>query len=224
MAKAAKQLDDEPYTGEVEDPATGELRHVEITGADMYAGMFRAMYDETLIPVLPTALTAIAEGDYGIVEQLVQESVPFVTDQIEGMTASVDCADRLPLLDPASLDPFVEEHPELGSLVYLAAAESGCEEWGVPAVGGDFNTLLEEGDTDVPIILMAGRFDPVTPSKGSQRVADALGKDLLLFPNAGHGAVSSSDCSREIWFEFLDDPSQDPDVSCMDDLEPPAFG
>ncbi|MGN6692554.1 MAG: alpha/beta hydrolase [Aquihabitans sp.] len=224
MAKAAAQLDEEPYVGEVEDPATGEPRHVEITGADMYAGMFRAMYDETLIPVLPTALTQIASGDYGIVEQLVQESVPFVTDQVEGMTASVDCADRLPLLDPDSLDPFVEEHPELGSLVYLAAAESGCDEWGVPANGGDFNTLLTVDDTsDVPIILMAGQFDPVTPPEGSRRVADALGQDLLLFPNAGHGAVTSSDCARGIWFAFLDDPSQQPDASCLEDEQLPAF-
>jgi pimeloyl-ACP methyl ester carboxylesterase len=93
----------------------------------------------------------------------------------------------------------------------------------VPAEGGDFNTLLEEGDTDVPIILMAGRFDPVTPPKGSKRVADALGQDLLLFPNAGHGAVGSSDCARGIWLAFLDDPSQQPDTSCMDDLGPPDF-
>ena len=223
MAKAGAQLDREPYVGEVEDPATGKLRHVEITGADMYAGLFRAMYDEDLIPILPSALTAIAGGDYALVEQLVQQSVPFVTDQVEGMTASVQCADRLPLLDPESLDPFVEAHPELGSLVYLASAESGCAEWGVPAEGGDFNTLLEEGDTDVPIILMAGRFDPVTPPKGSKRVADALGQDLLLFPNAGHGAVGSSDCARGIWLAFLDDPSQQPDTSCMDDLGPPDF-
>ena len=223
MAEAAAQLDDEPYVGEVEDPTSGEIRHVEIVGTDMYAGMFRAMYDETLIPVLPTALTSIADGDYAIIEQLVQEAVPFAADQVEGMTASVTCADRLPLLKPEIVDPFVEEHPEMGSLTYLNTAETGCEEWGVEATGGDFNTLLEEGDTDVPIIVMAGRFDPVTPPEGSERVAEALGQELLFFPNAGHGAVSSSDCSRDIWFAFLDNPTQEPDISCMDDLEPPAF-
>jgi pimeloyl-ACP methyl ester carboxylesterase len=224
MAKAAKQLDEEPYTGEVEDPATGETRHVEIVGADMYAGLFRAMYDETLIPVLPTALVAISNGEYGLIEQLVQQSIPFAADQVEGMTASVQCGDRLPLLDPDSLDPFVAKHPELGSLTYLSPAETGCEEWGVPAVGGDFNTLLKADDTDVPIILMAGRFDPITPPAGSKRVADALDQDLLLFPNAGHGAVTSSDCARDIWFAFLDDPSQQPDTACMGELGPPEFG
>jgi len=223
MAEAAAQLDEEPYVGEVEDPATGEMRHVEITGSDMYAGMFRAMYDETLIPVLPTALTAIAGGDYALVEQLVQESIPFAADQVEGMTASVTCADRLPLLDPDVVDPFLEEHPEMGALVYVNVAETGCKEWGVPASGGDFNTLLQGDDIDVPIIVMAGRFDPVTPPAGTEKVAEALGQDALLFPNAGHGAVTSSDCSRAIWFAFLDDPSQQPDTSCMDELGPPEF-
>lgn len=223
MAKAAAQLDAEPYVGEVPDPITNEPRHVEITGSDMYAGMFRAMYDETLIPLLPTALTAIASGDYAIVEQLVQESIPFAADQVEGMTASVTCADRLPLLDPDVVAPFVEEHPEMGALVYVNVAETGCEEWGVPASGGDFNTLLEADDVDVPIIVMAGRFDPVTPPAGTERVAEALGQEALLFPNAGHGAVTSSDCARGIWLAFLDDPTQQPDTSCMDDLDPPEF-
>lgn len=224
MAEAAAQLDEEPYVGEVTDPTTGEIRNVQITGSDMYAGMFRAMYDETLIPVLPLALTAIADGDYALVEQLVQESIPFAADQVEGMTASVSCADRLPLLDPDVVAPFLEEHPEMGALVYVNVAETGCAEWGVPPSGEAFNTLLQEGDTDVPIIVMAGRFDPVTPPAGSQRVADALGQELLLFPNAGHGAVTSSECSRDIWFAFLDDPSQQPDTSCIDDQELPPFG
>ena len=223
MAKAAAQLDAEPYVGEVPDPITNEPRHVEITGSDMYAGMFRAMYDETLIPLLPTALTAIAGGDYAIVEQLVQQSIPFAADQVEGMTVSVTCADRLPLLDPDVVAPFVEEHPEMAALVYVNVAETGCEEWGVEPSGGNFNTLLQGDDVDVPILVMAGRFDPVTPPAGSKRVAEALDQDLLLFPNAGHGAVSSSDCARSIWFAFLDDPDQPPDTACMDDLALPPF-
>ena len=52
----------------------------------------------------------------------------------------------------------------------------------MPADGGDFNTLLQDDDTDVPIMVMAGRFDPVTPPDGTERVADALGVELPLLP------------------------------------------
>jgi alpha-beta hydrolase superfamily lysophospholipase len=139
------------------------------------------------------------------------------------MTTSVDCADRLPLLDPDAVEPFVAEHPELGALVYVGAPETGCEEWGVEATGGDFNTLLTGADTEVPIIVMAGRFDPITPPEGTQRVADALGLELLAFPNAGHGGVGSSDCARDLWIAFMDDPSTYPDTSCIEELGPPLF-
>lgn len=223
LEAAATQLDEEPYVAEIEAPDTGELHEVQLVGGDLYAGMFNAMYDNELIPLIPSVLQLISEGDYGILEQLAQQSIPFVTDQVEGMTASVDCADRLPLLDPESLEPFVAEHPRLGTLVHLAPAETGCGEWGVEANGDPFNDLLEEGDTEVPIIVMGGQFDPITPPAGSQKVAEALGQELLLFPNVGHGAVGSDDCALDIWVAFMDDPSATPDVSCMDDIEPIAF-
>jgi len=223
MAKAAARLDAEPYHGIVEDPVTGQQHEVNITGGDMYAGLFRGMYDEELIPVLPTALKAIAGGDYGLIQQLAQANIPFVTDQVEAMTTSVDCADSLPLLDPDAVQPFLKAHPEMSTLVYQGLPETGCKEWGVPATGGDFNTLLQKDDVDVPVMVMAGRFDPITPPAGTKRVADALGVKRLYFPNAGHGGVGSSDCARGIWIAFMDDPSQYPDTSCMDDLGPPVF-
>lgn len=223
MAEAAAQLDEQPAEVTVQQPDTGEERTVNITGGDLYAGMFNAMYDNELIPLIPMVLRQVADGDYSIVEQLATKSIPFVTDQVEGMTTSVDCADRLPLLDPESFDAFVEEHPELATLVHLGAAETGCGEWGVEPTGGAMNELLEEGDIEVPIIVMGGRFDPVTPLAGTKRVADALGLETLVFPNVGHGAVGSDDCARDLWFAFMDDPSQQPDASCMDEIEPLTF-
>ncbi len=223
FTQAAERLDADPHETMVLDPATGTERPVAITGRDLWAGLFNALYDESLIPALPAAAKAIAGGDNSIIDLIAEDGIPFAAGQHEGMTASVSCADRAALLDPDVVDPFVAEHPELEALVYLTVPETGCAEWDVePAVDG-FNDLLTDEESDVPVLVMAGRFDPITPPDGSQRVADALGKELLLFPNAGHGAVSSSDCSRSIWLAFLDDPTVDPDTSCMAELEPPAF-
>lgn len=222
--KAAARLDAEPYRTTVEDPATGEQRPVAITGQDLWAGLFNAMYDETLIPALPGAAKSIASGDTGIIDALAERGIPFAAGQTEGMTASVDCADRQRLLSPDVVDPFLAKHPELGALVHLTLPETGCPEWDVASVPPGFNQLLRDDEVDVPVMVMAGRFDPITPVAGTRRVAKALGTDLLLFPNAGHGAVTSSTCARDIWFAFLDDPTTTPDTACMDDLGPPDFG
>lgn len=222
--EAAASLDADPYRTTVVDPADGKAKPVAITGQDLWAGLFNAMYDETLIPALPGAAKAIAGGDRSIIASLASSGIPFAAGQTEGMTASVDCADRQRLLSADVVEPFIDEHPELGALVYLTLPETGCPEWDVTSAPKGFNELLQGDEVDVPIMVMAGRFDPVTPVAGSKRVAEALGVDFLLFPDAGHGAVTSSDCARGIWAAFLDDPTAEPDTSCMDDLGPPDFG
>ena len=96
------------------------------------------------------------------------------------------------------------------------------EEYTDHAISGA--SLIRPGIQALMTDAMAGRFDPVTPVAGSQRVADALGIDLLLFPDVGHGAVSSNDCALDLWIAFMDEPSEYPDTSCMDDIEPITFG
>lgn len=223
FTEAAARLDATPYETEVVDPASGEARPVRITGRDLWAGLFNAMYDETLIPSLPAAAQAIAGGNNAIIELIAQDGIPFAAGQHEAMTASVQCADRGRLYDAEAFEAFADQHPELGSLLYLVVPETGCGEWDVDQQPASFNELLRGDEVDVPIIVMAGRFDPVTPVEGSRRVAEALGLELLLFPDAGHGAVSSSECSRDIWLAFLDDPTTSPDTSCIADLGPPTF-
>jgi pimeloyl-ACP methyl ester carboxylesterase len=223
IARAAKSLDDDPYEGNVIDPVSKEVRKIKIIGEDLYAGLFNAMYDEALIPIIPSVMQSIIDGDRKIIDALATDSIPFAAGQYEAMTASVDCADRQRVLDTDAFDPFAKEHPELGALIYISSPELGCERWDVESQPKGFNELLTE--TKVPTIVMAGRFDPVTPPAGTKRVADALGLELLMFPNAGHGAAGSSDCGRDIWFAFMDDPEAGyPDTSCIDALKPPAFG
>lgn len=224
MARAAAALDRHPDPVTITDPDTGRTRHVQITGDDLYAGLFNAMYDATLIPAIPSVLAAIAKGDDAIVATLASSGIPFVTDQYEAMTSSMDCADHQRLLDPPSLDRFVAAHPQLGSLVYLEPDETVCSHWGVPSVPASFNRILTQADAHgIPILVMAGRFDPITPPAGTMRQARALGTKALLFPNSGHGAVSSSECAKGIYRAFLDHPAVAPDTSCMATLGPPDF-
>ncbi len=220
--KAAAALDADPYRTTIPDPSTGQPRPIAITGQDLWAGLFNAMYDKNLIPALPAAAQAIVDGNRGIIDQFAADGIPFAAGQYEAMTASVDCADRQRLLEPDALKPFLADHPELGSLLYVSTEETGCPKWGVKEVPASFNTLLGK-DTKVPILVMAGRFDPITPPAGTKAVADALGTPLLLFPNSGHGAAGSSDCARGIWFAFMDDPATSPDTACMADLGPPQL-
>ncbi len=220
FAEAAASLDVDPHEVTIPDPVSGAPRQVSIDGGDLYAGLFNAMYDEALIPALPGAARAIADGDRSIIDALAPGGIAFLADQYEAMTFSVQCADTGRLYDAATVEPFLAAHPELDELVHIGLSEVICPTWGVEPNPEDFNQLLTADETDVPIIVLAGAFDPITPPDGSRRVAAALGLDLIVLPNGGHGAVGI-DCGRSIWFAFLEDPATTPDTSCVAALAPP---
>lgn len=213
VAKAAASLDADPYPTEVTDDSDGSKHHMTVTGSDLYAGLFQAMYNPTLIAAIPTVMQQIADGKRGIIATLATSAVPLATGSSTGMMLSINCADRQRLLDPKALKAYMVDHPELGTIVYLSAAENECPLWDVKSAPKAFNAMPKP--TKVPVLVTAGAFDPVTPPAGSKAVAAALHAPFLEFPDAGHGAVGPSDCSVNVWFAFMANPKAKLDTSCM---------
>jgi len=213
IASAAKSLDENPYRTTITDPATQSPREIAITGNDLYAGLFNAMYQPKLITAIPGAVKAIAEGDRSIIATLASQAIPFALRSTEGMTNAVNCADRSRLTDRAGMDDLLSKRPELGAMMHVNAMETQCPIWGVDASPESFNALPHP--SGIPVLVVGGRFDPVTPPDWGKRVAEALGVDFLLFPDAGHGAIGPSQCSNDIYNAFLADPSAPRDTSCV---------
>ena len=216
VAKAAASLTANPEKVTVTDPASGRTHPMTITGDDLYAGLFQAMYSPSLIAAIPSVMQAIASGDRSIIPTLAAQAVPLATGSSTGMMLSVDCADRQRLLQPAALTTYLAAHPQLGTIAYLSAAEDQCKGWNVNSAPASFNKL--PGPTKIPVLVTAGAFDPITPPAGTKRVAKALGAPYLFFPDAGHGAVGPSTCSVDIWNAFMADPHDKLDTSCMKSL------
>lgn len=222
VAKAATALNEHPYHTVVTDASDGTKHDMTVTGDDLYAGLFQALYQPTLIKAIPAAMQQIANGQNDIIATLASSAVPLATGSSTGMMLSVNCADRQRLYDKAALDRFIAANREFATIVYLTAPENECPDWHVASAPESFNALVTS--TDVPVLVVAGTFDPITPPAGSKRVADAMGAKFLEFPDAGHGAVGPSQCSIDIWFAFMANPKADLDTSCMPDLKAPTMG
>lgn len=86
------------------------------------------------------------------------------------------------------------------------------------------NTGSRSVVSDVPTRIFAGQFDPITPPEWGQLAAETLSNSFFYeFPNLGHGVLDSNRCALEIALKFLDDPTTEPDVSCMNRLTGPNF-
>ena len=119
----------------------------------------------------------------------------------------------------SNLRPSLAARPEYGTL--LTGGQPDCAAWGVAPAPAGFN---EPVTTDVPTLVLADEYDPITPPADSRATADALPDAAFVrFPGLGHGAVFSHPCPEAVYKAFLADPGAAPDTSCVAAMGPPAW-
>jgi pimeloyl-ACP methyl ester carboxylesterase len=77
--------------------------------------------------------------------------------------------------------------------------------------------------SDIPTLILSGRFDDRTPTEHARRIAATLSHSYLYeFPNEGHDARPGG-CHLSILKQFLDNPFRAPDASCIAAIPPVLF-
>ncbi len=210
-----------PFETDIKD-RDGATRHLALTGYDAVAGIWNAMYDTTLIPLLPMVIRRVPDRDAfaaTVAQQLAGDGLDQLTGSAEGLAFSVDCADRQ-RLQRVTGEEVIASDPLLTS--FLTLAPEGCGLWDVPDIDASFN---EPVHSDVPTLVLADEYDPVTPPADSKHAAETLSKATFVqFPGLGHGAVfSGAPCPVNVFQSFLANPDSPPFTTCVDTMGPPKW-
>jgi pimeloyl-ACP methyl ester carboxylesterase len=214
-AALVARLDARPGAASTPDPATGAPVAVAFDGDVIAAGLFGGLYDTELIPLLPSFLAAADRGELPTVAAaLVSETVMRLSGFSRGMNLSVQCAEE---------EPFAagDGPPLLGLDVELdVIVPAQCEVWDVPRAPA---IETEAVRSDIPALIVAGQYDPITPPAWGKLVAKALPASTFVeFPGQGHGQFVH-ECPRSIRTSFLAEPSRPPDTTCVASMGAPKW-
>jgi hypothetical protein len=78
--------------------------------------------------------------------------------------------------------------------------------------------------SDIPTLLLSGYFDPITPPSYAEEAAKTLPNSYqFVFPAGGHGQALEGSCANELIQNFLDNPKQKPDSTCVVSQSGPDF-
>ena len=230
---------DDPWIMEQEDPETGEFYEVELNGDMLIDLLGEALYDTTLIPYMPLAIyyaynddpetaMSIFEGYIADWEEDTAEDEEEYVDEeyaeedyseSEGMMNSVECYEEIPFNSLDAALAAIESLPESVQAKYRDDVEiifGQCDVWAIDTA----DTIENEPVTsEIPTLVVAGEFDPVTPPAWAEAAAAYLPNSYYFrFPEAGHGIMDSSPCAQSIYAQFLNDPTAEPDGSCTANL------
>jgi pimeloyl-ACP methyl ester carboxylesterase len=201
------------------DPLTGESREDTLTAADV-AGVVRMYaYAPQLFGMLPMTLAAAASGDYStlmanahMIEELVGEQISMA------LQLSVSCAEDVPWLhaDPRDKDTL------LGT-TFVDLLQAQCAVWPRGRVPTDFH---EPVSTSLPVLLLSGELDPVTPPRYGETVQRTLPNSRHFTVKGGGHSVLTAGCVPQLLTKFVVTAQTGTlDGRCLDRLiESPPFG
>lgn len=213
------KLREAPVEVTARDPVTGVMSTRAFGPTELTTVVRLFSYSPGMAAMLPLGLAEAAAGRFDtllaqsrMVGEVMGETISL------GMHFSVSCAE--------DVDGLVADPADAGTTLGNALVEgikAACEEWPRGTTPADFHAPVK---SDVPVLLLSGELDPVTPPRYGEQVVSHLpnGRHLVA-RGTGHNAMPAG-CMPKLVSLFVQDANaKDLDASCLERLvDTPPFG
>ncbi len=217
------QLNAEPVIVPVLNIFAGDRYEAIMGGDDLISILFQSLYAAELIPILPQLIYEVQEGNTTNLGTLLSSFLLNVDFVSVGMQYAVQCSEEAAFSAPGDGVAAAAAYPELAEVFGLNAAidEQVCAFWGAGTADVRENELVV---SDIPTLILAGEFDPITPPAWGEQVAAGLSNaSVFEYPAMGHGVSLADVCPREMVLAFWVDPLAVPNATCIAAMGSPVF-
>lgn len=225
LAELVVELNETPIVVPATRPGSGEQFPFRVDGEQLVDLVFTQLYSTRALPSLPRQ---ISRAEFGGLEEIVASFVtrrdPTQFDLSIGLYYATWCREEFPFYDESTDDDVLRQlEPQFGTAVADALSSDGidvfCEAFTAePAPAVEDEPLASE----IPTLIFAGSFDPITPPSWSRQVAEQLPNSFYV-EMANHGHGMSTSCPVSIRLAFLIEPTTAPETTCADQTGAPDF-
>jgi pimeloyl-ACP methyl ester carboxylesterase len=218
LVRIARKLDTLPVNVSVTDSAGGTLAGP--FGHWDFAYAVRGMLYGPLAASLPAWVNeAERTNDFSAFARVYWQRTRWVGDSTSvPLHLGVYCSEDLPFIDSAAAVRRAK-----GTLIgprYYLEYRAGCAAWPMPRAPRE---MRQPWKSDIPVLLLSGERDPVTPPEYGTRVARSLSRGHHIVIRGG-GHAEQSPCKTQVVADFLNDPLKKvPAETCLDELDFPPF-
>ena len=219
LSSLLERLEAVPAAVSVEDPRSHQQVTITFTRDHLAETLRLMLYDADSASLIPAYLHAAAGGDFTLLAQEAATSSAKMAARLRlGMFLSVVCAEDAPFLSPA--EELIPEGP-LFSRRRQSNVLSACSLWPRGELPAGYKRNVS---SEVPVLLISGAVDPITPAFGGAKVARHLPHSLhLVLPAMGHAPMLPG-CTATLADQFLDRGTVEGlDASCLAGLARPLF-
>jgi pimeloyl-ACP methyl ester carboxylesterase len=222
LFETMEDLGRQPLTIRVAGDGPLPIDEFTINVQDFLIAAHQMLYRRPMISLIPFTLKAARtrnqEALYGLVDSFGEQGLRVGRDVYN----LVECYERGPFGSREAYQALTADHPRLrAGFTYFDVDQEVCDSWSDDHAGPEETAAVK---SDVPSLILAGDYDPITPPEWGRRAAQTLEKSFFFqFPGVGHAASVSHPCPKAVTVAFLRNPTREPDASCIAEMEPLAF-
>lgn len=208
-----------PLVVRVTDPLTGKVDDVPLSRETLLSALRTPLYVPTFAAMLPYAVERAAVDDFAPIAGMMAAFAGNGAMRLNwGMHFAVICAEDMQRVTEA--DRAAATATRFGAS-FIDLYDKACKQVPHGTAPAGFYTLPT---SQVPVLLLSGGVDPVTPPRHAELVAKAMPNSLhLVGPHLGHG-VSGQGCAPDLIARFVRQASFDGiDGACLARLPTPRF-
>ena len=214
LSGLVKQLEENPVEITVTHPNTGQPYEMTFD-RDVLASSLRFLtYSADTQAMLPLLIHEAATDDYfaRMASQMLIAASSLQQSIAQGMELSVICAEDFPLFPKEAKD-----NDYLMGNIMLKSTRVQCGVWPAGPVPENFH---EPVSSDIPVLLLSGELDPVTPPRYAEQLLTYFPDGLhLVAPGQGH-SVSGRGCMGRLLSEFIiAGSSAELDTACLAQMQ-----
>ncbi len=217
-----RRLNTEPVEVEIESSTVGGPfpldmdgdRFIDWVAVDQLYGPVFPHYGAAYLPLL---IDEVGRGNARPLEIAAQDARnAYIEDPnwAWGLMLAISCQQDLPAAGTSRPEADLAASDRLGGFARTTTQREICAAWDLaplPPAGTDYVR------SDVPTLVLAGSYDPVTPPIWSRTTAEHLTNSTYIeFPGRGHDVTSDNPCAAMLEALFMADPMTELDTSCVE--------
>ena len=212
------RLEKQPARVRVQHPRTGEWAEVEFGRTLVANVLFSAFYSPLTTSLVPLLVERAEQNDFQAVLAMGFAGEGLSDILSPGMFLSVICNEDVPLVTDEDRARMASES-FLGDMFEYRLKP--CAFWPHSEISDDYYEPVKSG---LPVLILSGKLDPITPPRWGEHVAEHLTNARhLVVPGVGHGAMGQG-CITRLVTQFLDEgTAANLDIGCIEQLRRPPF-
>lgn len=211
------RLKEGPIEVQAESFSSGQIETIRFTHAHLMLLVRMYLYNSSSLALLPPMLhEAAANDNFAPLARAALTASESMDDMLAlGMHNSVMCTEDVRFYG-ASEDLNRKNQKTYMGTAFLENLQAMCQAWPIGVMDEDFKEPLK---SDLPVLLLSGEQDPITPPKYGERVKQHLTNAKHLIADGQGHFVSIQGCAPHLVAKFVSEASVDDlNASCLDRL------